>query len=89
MHIAEHYMGMKVEERDVPVTSLGNFVEAGACGTAAVITPIGSITHEGKKYAFYDDGKDVGPKIKELYTILTSIQSGDKEGPSSWVVEVN
>jgi len=88
MHIAEHYMGMTVEERDVPVTSLGDFTEAGACGTAAVITPIGSITHEGKKYAFYGEGKEVGPKIKELYDTLTSIQNGDKEGPKGWVVEV-
>ena len=88
MHIAEHYMGMEVEERNVPVTSLGDFTEAGACGTAAVITPIGSITHEGKKYAFYGEGNEVGPKIKELYNTLTSIQSGDKEGPEGWVVEV-
>ena len=89
MHIAEHYMGMEVEERDVPVTSLGDFTEAGACGTAAVITPIGSITHEGRKYAFYGEGNEVGPKIRELYNTLTSIQNGDKEGPEDWVVEVN
>lgn len=88
MHIAEHYMGMEVEERDVPVTSLGDFTEAGACGTAAVITPIGSITHKGKKYAFFGEGNEVGPKIRELYNTLTSIQSGDKEGPEGWVVEV-
>jgi len=89
MHIAEHYMGMTVEERDVPVNALEEFTEAGACGTAAVITPIGSITYNGKKHAFYGEGKGVGPKIKELYDTLTSIQNGDKEGPKGWVIEVN
>ena len=88
MHLAEHNLKMKVVEKEIPVTSLGEFVEAGACGTAAVITPIGSITHEGKKYAFYGEGKEVGPKIKELYSLLTSIQTGDIKGPDGWVVEV-
>lgn len=88
MHLAEHNLKMKVVEKEIPVISLGEFVEAGACGTAAVITPIGSITHEGKKYAFYGEGKEVGPKIKELYSLLTSIQTGDIKGPEGWVVEV-
>ena len=87
MHIAENYLGMKVVEKEIPVTSLGEFVEAGACGTAAVISPIGSITYKGKRYPFYGEGKEVGPKTKELYRILTSIQNGDMEGPKGWVIE--
>lgn len=88
MHLAEHTLGMKVVEKEIPVTSLGDYVEAGACGTAAVITPIGSITHKGKKYSFYGEGREVGPKIKKLYETLTSIQNGDMKGPDGWVVEV-
>lgn len=36
-------MGLKVEERPVPVDELDTFEEAGACGTAAVISPIESV----------------------------------------------
>ncbi len=88
MHIAENSLGMKVVEKEIPVSSLDQFSEAGACGTAAVITPVGSITHEGKKYAFYGEGNEVGPVTKKLYETLTSIQCGDLKGPDGWVVEI-
>jgi len=88
LHLAEHYLGMKVSETKIPIDSLDQFVEAGACGTAAVISPIGSITYNDKVFKFYGDGKEVGPKTKELYDLLTSIQVGDRKGPDGWVVEV-
>jgi len=88
MHIAEKYLGMRVEERDVEVDKLDQFVEAGACGTAAVITPIGVINHKGKEHAFYGDGKEVGPVTKKLYDLLTGIQRGEVEAPEGWITEV-
>lgn len=88
MYLAEHYLNMKVEERPIPVDSLGEFVEAGACGTAAVITPIGEIVHKGKSYTFYAGGKEVGPVSRKLYDLLTGIQTGAVEGPKGWVHEV-
>ena len=45
LHVADKYFGMKTEERDVYIDNLDEFAEAGACGTAAVITPIGGIFH--------------------------------------------
>lgn len=81
-------MQLKVEERDVYVDKLEEFTEAGACGTAAVIAPIGSITHNGRKVSFYDNGNSVGPVTKKLYDILTQIQIGDICGPDNWVVEI-
>ncbi|MCF7925123.1 MAG: branched-chain amino acid aminotransferase, partial [Candidatus Izimaplasma sp.] len=45
LYLAEHYLGLKTEERDVKIDNLEEFKEAGACGTAAIITPIKSITH--------------------------------------------
>ena len=86
MYLAENELGMQVEERDVPIDSIDEFEEAGACGTAAVIAPIGSITHKGEKTTFYKDGKAVGPKTKKLYDLLTGIQNGDIEGPKNWIV---
>lgn len=88
MYIAEHYLGMKVEERQVPIDQLDEFVEAGACGTATVITPIGAIFHDGKLHTFYADGKETGPTTVKLYNILTAIQQGEHEVPEGWIVEV-
>ena len=88
MHIAEHDFGMTVEERPVRIDSLADFVEAGACGTAAVITPIGGICYNGTLHSFYADGKEPGPVTRKLYDRLTGIQSGEQEGPEGWVVEV-
>ncbi|NFH49071.1 branched-chain amino acid aminotransferase, partial [Clostridium sporogenes] len=48
LHIAKEYLKMEVEERDVLIDNLDEFKEAGACGTAAVITPIGGIEYKGK-----------------------------------------
>jgi branched-chain amino acid aminotransferase len=79
---------MEVEERPVPVAELDNFVEAGACGTAAVITPIGGMSYKGKLHTFYGDGKEVGPVTKKLYDTLTGIQLGEIEAPEGWIIEV-
>ena len=45
-------LNLKVEETDVYIDDLSNISEAAACGTAAVISPIASITHQGKKHIF-------------------------------------
>ena len=87
MDIARDYLNMPVFERDVYVNNLDEFKEAGACGTAAVITPIGGIEYNDKLHVFYSE-KEVGPVIKELYRILCGIQFGDIEGPEGWVLEV-
>ena len=86
--IAWRYLGLKVAERPVPITEIGDFVEAGACGTAAVITPIGGIFYNGKLHTFYGKGKEVGPLTKKLYDTLTAIQRGEHEAPEGWLVEV-
>lgn len=89
MHIAEHDFGMPVEERPVRIDSLSEFVEAGACGTAAVITPIGGISYKNALHTFYADGAEAGPVTRKLYDRLTGIQRGEQEGPAGWVVEVS
>ena len=86
--IAQKYLGLKVEECQISIDSLDQFVEAGACGTAAVITPIGGISYKGRLHTFYSDGKGVGPITKKLYDLLTAIQVGEHEAPQGWIVEV-
>jgi branched-chain amino acid aminotransferase len=87
MHIAKEYLGMEVEERDVLVDNLSEFKEAGACGTAAVITPIGSIEYKGNTHTFFSE-KEVGPVTKKLYETLCGIQFGDVKAPEGWIIEV-
>lgn len=90
MQLAED-LGMKVERRAIPEEELDTFEEAGACGTAAVISPISYIDDldTGKRYVFGDNGKP-GPISKKLYDTLRGIQYGiieDKHGWTKVVVE--
>ncbi|MBK5252086.1 MAG: branched-chain amino acid aminotransferase [Peptostreptococcaceae bacterium] len=87
IHIAKEYMGMKVIERDVYIDNLGEFKEAGACGTAAVITPIGGIEYKGEMHVFHSLN-EVGPVTKKLYETLCEIQLGDMEAPDGWIFKV-
>ena len=52
LQVAKDYLNMEAEERDVYIDKLDEFAEAGACGTAAVITPIGGIEYKGKLHVF-------------------------------------
>ena len=79
-------MGMKVEVRPVLEEELSTFEEAGACGTAAVISPIERIDdlETGISYVFAKDGKP-GPVCTELYNRLRAIQYGDAPDMYGWV----
>lgn len=84
MYIAKHYLGMEVKEEDVYIDKLDQYIEAGACGTAAVISPIGGIYYKDKLHVFYSE-KEVGPISKKLYETLVKIQYGDIEAPEGWI----
>lgn len=88
MQIAEDF-GMKVERRQIPEEELATFEEAGACGTAAVITPISYIDdlETGKRYTFSKDGKP-GPISTRLYHHLRGIQYGTEEDKHGWTTVV-
>lgn len=82
-------MGMKVERRQIPEEELATFDEAGACGTAAVISPILRIDDlsENKVYEFCKDG-NAGPVSEKLYKKLRAIQYGDEPDLHGWVTVV-
>ena len=85
MVLAEE-MGMKVERRHIPVEELSTFEEAGACGTAAVISPIERIDDFDEKvsYVFTHDGKP-GVISTKLYQKLRGIQYGDEPETHNWI----
>lgn len=87
LYLAKEYLGLKAAERDVFIDNLHEFKEAGACGTAAVITPIGGIQYKGKLHVFHSE-TEVGPVTKKLYDTLYGIQFGDLDAPAGWVVNV-
>lgn len=80
-------MGYTVEERPVRVTELKDFIETGACGTAAVITPIELIKHGEQEFVYLPDGKP-GPHCTALFERLTGIQYGDLEDKFGWTEEI-
>lgn len=82
-------IGLKVERRDIPVEELATFEEAGACGTAAVISPIERIDDYDTKetYVFSKDGQP-GPICDKLYHKLQGIQYGDEPDLYDWVTIV-
>ena len=81
MYIAEHYLGLEVEERDVYVEELKDFAECGLCGTAAVISPVGKVVDHGKEICFPSGMEKMGPITQKLYDTLTGIQMGRIEAP--------
>jgi len=84
LYIAEHYLHLKTEVRDVYIDKLDELKEAGACGTAAAITPIGRIDYNGVKHVFFSE-TEVGPVTRKLYDTLIGIYFGDIEAPEGWI----
>ena len=78
-------LGMKVERRPIEVEELATFEEAGACGTAAVCTPIGEIVDLDNdiKYTLAKDGNP-GEMTTKLYNHLRGIQDGEIEDIHGW-----
>ncbi|MDY3888798.1 MAG: branched-chain amino acid aminotransferase [Agathobacter sp.] len=85
MEVAEKYLGLTVEHREVFFEELKDFAECGLCGTAAVISPVGKIYDHGKEICFPSGMEEMGPTTRKLYETLTGIQMGEIEGPEGWV----
>ncbi len=85
MYVAEHYLGMEVEHREVFFDEIKDFAECGLCGTAAVISPVGKIVDHGREICFPSGMEEMGPVTKKLYDTLTGIQMGHIEAPEGWI----
>ena len=86
MTLAEE-MGMRPVQRPIHVDELPDFAEAGCCGTAAVITPVGSLTFQDRKIVYSKDGRP-GRLSTELYQRLRAIQLGDAPDKYGWVHKI-
>ena len=83
MTLAEE-LGLHPQRRPIDVEEIFQLKEAGCCGTAAVITPVGSITYRDRKAVYSKDGKP-GKFSTELYQKLKAIQLGDAPDKYGWV----
>jgi branched-chain amino acid aminotransferase len=89
MIVAEKYLGLTVEHREVTLEEVKDMAECGLCGTAAVISPVGKIVNHGEEICFPSGMEEMGPITKKLYDTLTGIQMGTIEAPEGWVVEID
>ena len=84
--------GMPIEERLISVDELfeaaanGTLEEAWCVGTAAVISPIGGLSYEGKEYEI--NHSQIGEVSQKLYDELTGIQWGKKPDPFGWTDKI-
>ena len=89
MYVAEHYLGLKVEERDVYFDEVKDFAECGLCGTAAVISPVGKVVNHGEEICFPSGMEKMGPVTQKLYDTLRGFQMGQIEAPEGWLKVVD
>jgi branched-chain amino acid aminotransferase len=80
-------IGLKVLRGPIALDSLGQFSEVGACGTAAVITPVHAIHWKGKKFT-YGQPDRAGQTSTRLLEELLGIQNGDLPDKHGWLVPV-
>ncbi len=84
--------GYAVEERLISIDELltalkdGTLEEFWGCGTAAVVSPVGTLYYEGTEYTV--NGGKIGPVTQMLYDTLTGIQWGSLEDPYDWVYPI-
>ncbi|MGA3013401.1 MAG: branched-chain amino acid aminotransferase [Bacteroidales bacterium] len=90
LRVLAEEIGLKVEQRHVPVEELSEFEETGACGTAAVISPICKIVDREtrKEYTYCKNGK-AGPISEKLYNKLKGIQEGKEPDKYGWITIVD
>jgi branched-chain amino acid aminotransferase len=88
MYVAEKYLGLQAEEREIYKEELSEFKECALCGTAAVLSPVGKVVDHGKEILFPSGMEKMGEVTQKLYDTLTGIQMGRIEAPEGWIKEI-
>ena len=90
MDLAAKHLSMKTEDRPIDLRAeIGEFEEVAACGTAAVLSPVGKIWFDENWHTIYKDGQTVGPIMQEMYDLLVGIQKGEIADDFNWLHEVD
>jgi branched-chain amino acid aminotransferase len=89
MYVAEHYLGLHAEEREIYVEELKDFKECALCGTAAVLSPVGKIVNHSEEILLPAGMDEMGEITKKLYDTLIGIQLGRIEAPAGWIQNID
>jgi branched-chain amino acid aminotransferase len=90
MELAESELSLPTEARPIELRAeFANFQEMAACGTAAVIAPVGKVWFDNDWHTVFQDGESVGPIMSELYELLVGIQRGEKEDKFGWLYNID
>ena len=90
MELAENELSLPTEARPIELRAeFANFQEMAACGTAAVIAPVGKVWFDNDWRTVFQDGESVGPIMSELYELLVGIQRGEKEDKFGWLYNID
>ena len=90
IELAESELSLPTEARPIELRAeFANFQEMAACGTAAVIAPVGKIWFDNDWRTVFQDGESVGPIMSELYELLVGIQRGEKEDKFGWLYSID
>lgn len=93
LKLSKHW-GLEVAEDKLDIDQIvadiaaGRITEIFGSGTAAVISPVGALYHEGREYVVGGDKTKVGALTQKLYDNLTGIQYGKIPDPFGWLVKV-
>ena len=83
--VAREELGLPVARRKIPLDELLRVTELACAGTAAVVTPVASVTAGETTYEFLPAP---GPVTRQLYDKLTSLQRGERADPYDWTVRL-
>ena len=88
MYVAQYYLGLEVEEREILMSEVKDFAECALCGTAAVLSPVGKIVDHGIEIYLPSGMEKMGEITQKLYDTLTGIQMGRIEAPEGWIYDI-
>lgn len=92
IRLAKEQLDIPVEERRISIDEVmkaadkGTLEEAFGAGTAAVISPVKEINHDGKSIQIHENER--GPIGQKLYNTITGIQQGEIEDSFGWTRQI-
>ncbi|HOS42227.1 MAG TPA: aminotransferase class IV, partial [Armatimonadota bacterium] len=87
LQVLAEEMGLTVAHEPIPLAALDQFSEVGACGTAAVITPVHEVVSRARTFTF-GSPDTAGAVLTQLYTTLQGIQYGEIADRHGWMMDV-
>jgi len=89
LEVASGELGLKTEERRIAISEVQGFIECGLCGTAAVVSPVGSLDDHGSVHTFFEGTEYEDSVTYRISALLKGIMEGDRPAPEGWIMEIS